>query len=140
MLHQKTFTKKHLIFFVFKFKISTFRTSFTKSKTSRNDKWKQWSHSSQEIISFTALYIFLFEYLSKCLHNLVDYVLFKCLTGNWKNPYFLCRVPPWLFFFFFFHLLFLWDSPLIHWIQKVGIPVKHLGPCFLTTSVQNKYF
>ena len=34
---------------------STFQTSFTKCKTSRKDKWKQYSHSSQEILSFTAL-------------------------------------------------------------------------------------
>ena len=38
---RKPLQKKHLIFFVSKFKIYTFQTYFTKSKTSRNDKWKQ---------------------------------------------------------------------------------------------------
>ena len=57
--------KKHLIFFVSKFKISTFQTSFTKSKTSRNEKFKQQSHSSQETLSFTALGI-LFEQKEFC--------------------------------------------------------------------------
>ena len=33
---------KHLILFGSKFKISTCQTSFTKYKTSRNYKWKQW--------------------------------------------------------------------------------------------------
>ena len=35
---RKHLQKKHLIFFASKFKISTFQTSFTKSKTSRNEK------------------------------------------------------------------------------------------------------
>ena len=38
---RKHLHKKHLIFFGSKFKISTFQTYFTKSKTSRNEKWKQ---------------------------------------------------------------------------------------------------
>ena len=50
---RSTLTKKHLIFFGSKFKISSFQTYFTKCKPLRNDKWKQESHSSQEILSFT---------------------------------------------------------------------------------------
>ena len=38
MLHKKTFTKKHLILLGSKFKISIFQTSFTKSKTLRNER------------------------------------------------------------------------------------------------------
>ena len=53
MVHQKKFTK--LDIFGSTFKILTFQICFTKCKTSENDKWKQKSHSSREIISFTAL-------------------------------------------------------------------------------------
>ena len=79
---RKHYQKQHLIFYGSTFKISKFKICFIKCKTPRNDKWKQWSHSSQEILSFTAL---LFVFICALLPHtglLASFCCRQCYTQD----------------------------------------------------------
>ena len=95
MLHQKTFTKKQLIFFGSKFKISTFQTSFTKRKT-----WRVWKMKS--VVPFLQRNVKLhrpYKWVkvgSVAQSPFVCWVLCRCQGRQWHtmvSTHFVCSSP-----------------------------------------------